>query len=214
MEWARLSWRGDCCRDDRFRDVLYFQLWRCWNPVSCRQARLIMATYMKSLKISNSEIYIWSFLRQCRCWCACRLYGEFKIIKPVAHWFHNIFKQSCPCFEISKRTLGEYLLPMTNLWGFVLNWFVKVSLTKTAKHLPNLGMSAQQIGVCVCSWFFCVHDVLIWNYFELTMWSITTETQSKHTWTQCELKWYTDKAQTNTWKAHHMLNINIKVNFV
>ena len=138
MEWARLSWRGDCCRDDRFRDVLYFQLWRCWNPVSCRQARLIMATYMKSLKISNSEIYIWSFLRQCRCWCACRLYGEFKIIKPVAHWFHNIFKQSCPCFEISKRTLDEYLLPMTNLWGFVLNWFVKVSLTQDSETFAEL----------------------------------------------------------------------------
>ena len=30
----------------------------------------------------------------------------------------------------------------------------------------------------------------------------------------CDLKWYTDKAQPNTWKTHHTLNINTKVNFV
>ena len=30
----------------------------------------------------------------------------------------------------------------------------------------------------------------------------------------CDLKWYTYKAQLNTWKTHHALNINTKDNFV
>ena len=30
----------------------------------------------------------------------------------------------------------------------------------------------------------------------------------------CDLKWYTDKAQPNTWKAYHVFNINTKINFV
>ena len=30
----------------------------------------------------------------------------------------------------------------------------------------------------------------------------------------CDLKWYTDKAQQNTRKTHHALNINTKFDFV
>ena len=29
----------------------------------------------------------------------------------------------------------------------------------------------------------------------------------------CDLSWYTDKAQPNTWKPHHVFNITTKVNF-
>ena len=84
---------------------------------------------------------------------------------------------------------------------------------------PNLMYSikigtTQQIGAGVCSGYFCVHDVLIWKHFEFTMCSITVLTQNKHTLTQCEHKWYTYKAQPDTWKTHYVLNINTKVNFV
>ena len=72
----------------------------------------------------------------------------------------------------------------------------------------------QQIGASVCSAVFCVHDVLIWNYFEFTtMCSITTLTQSKHTQTQYELKWYTEK-HNQTCGKHNAHNVNTKLNFV
>ena len=57
--------------------------------------------------------------------------------------------------------------------------------------------------------FFCVHGMLIWNHFKFAIYSITvqraTQTQSKHTRSQCEFKWYIDEEQPNTLKQKWIL---------
>ena len=118
--------------------------------------------------------------------------------------------------ESVSKLWRHYSTPVLSVLGIVTWMAVKWTIALVAyanhgtllDHLPRLPSKLVIAFVkdFLCSW--CADLKPFWIYHV----SKTTKIQSKHTPTQCELKWYTDKVQPNTWKTHHALNINTIVN--